>query len=169
MHKTLIFFLLLSTWLVFSGKPDVLHVGLGVLSSLLVTFSFGDLFFSERGTSAKDRAREISRLPGYLTWLLWQIALANVHVLRLALAPDGPEEINPRIVHFKTNLTSPFARFVFAQCITLTPGTVTVSATCDGKFIVHAINRAAAEGLAGAMERRVAYVFEPELLKGGDS
>jgi multicomponent Na+:H+ antiporter subunit E len=168
MHKALIFTLLLTTWLIFSGKFDAFHVGLGVLSSLGVTFSFGDLLFSERKTSMKDRFREIIRLPGYLAWLVWQVLIANLHVLRLALAPSGPEEIKPRIVRFKTALTSPFARFVFAQSITLTPGTVTV--TIDGdELIVHAISRASAEGLAGAMERRIAHVYQPELLEGGES
>jgi multicomponent Na+:H+ antiporter subunit E len=98
--------------------------------------------------------------------LLWQIILANFHVLKLALTPSGTAEIRPRIVRFKTQLTSPFARFVFAQSITLTPGTVTVTIEGD-EFVVHAISRAAAEGLAGAMERRIAHVFEPELLEGG--
>ena len=89
MHKALTFILLLSTWLLFSGFFDAFHVGLGVLSSLFVTAISGDLLFSERQTSARDRLRELSRLPGYLLWLLWQIVLANLHVLKLALAPSG--------------------------------------------------------------------------------
>lgn len=165
MHKLFIFIILLSSWLVFSGFFDAFHVGLGVIASLLVTFSFGDLFFTERRTPTRDRLRELVRIPGYLLWLLWQIVLANLHVLKLALAPNGPEEIKPRIVRFKTHLRSKFARFVFAQSITLTPGTVTVTLEGD-EFVVHAISRASAEGLAGAMERRIAYVFEPELLGG---
>ncbi|MFT4549765.1 MAG: multicomponent Na+:H+ antiporter subunit E [Verrucomicrobiales bacterium] len=164
MHKLFIFTILLSSWLVFSGKFDAFHVGLGVVSTLLVTLSFGDLLFAQRKTGAKDRVRELLRLPGYLTWLLWQIVVANLHVLKLALLPRGPEEIKPRIVRFKTHLTSDFARFVFAQSITLTPGTVTVDIDGD-EFVVHAISRAAAEGLTGKMEERVARVFEPELLR----
>ena len=33
-------------------------------------------------------------------------------------------------------------------------------------FLVHAISEDSAEGLAGEMERRIAHVFEPELLEG---
>ena len=164
MHRALIFTLLLTTWLIFSGKFDTFHVGLGVVSSLLVTFSFGDLLFAQRKTSNRDRIREITRLPGYVLWLLWQIVLANIHVLKLALLPSGPQEIRPRIVRFRTNLNTPFARFVFAQSITLTPGTVTVDIEGD-EFVIHAISREAAEGLAGEMEQRVAHVYEPELLE----
>jgi len=165
MHKALIFILLLSAWLVFSGFFDAFHIGLGVLSSLFITAISGDLLFCERKSSANHRLREICRVPGYLAWLLWQIVLANFHVLKLALTPNGPAQIEPRIVRFKTNLTSPFARFVFAQSITLTPGTVTVTIEGD-EFVVHAISRAAAEGLAGEMEWRIARVYQPELLEG---
>ena len=165
MYRLLIFLILFSTWVVFSGFFDLFHLSLGVVCSAFVTLISGDLFFSKRDTSQRDRVREILRLPGYLAWLLWQIFLANLHVLKLALLPGGPEEIRPRIVRFETALTSPFARFVFAQSITLTPGTVTVDIDGD-HFVVHAISRASAEGLAGRMERRVAYVFEPELLEG---
>ena len=168
MHKALIFIVLLSTWLIFSGFFDAFHVSLGVISSLFITVISGDLLFSDRQTSGRDRLRELSRLPGYLLWLLWQIVLANLHVLKLALAPRGPDQIAPRVVRFKTHLNSQFARFVFAQSITLTPGTVTVRIDAD-EFLVHAISEEAAEGLAGEMERRIAYVFEPELIEGASA
>ncbi|MGI9243301.1 MAG: Na+/H+ antiporter subunit E [Verrucomicrobiales bacterium] len=164
MHKALIFITLLSTWLIFSGFFDAFHVGLGIISSLFITAISGDLFFSERQTTSRDRLREITRIPGYLAWLLWQIILANLHVLKLALAPDGPEEIEPSIVRLKTQLTSPFARFVYAQGITLTPGTVTIRLDGD-ELLVHAISKESALGLDGEMERRIAYVFQPELLE----
>jgi len=168
MYRLLIFLLLFSTWVVFSGFFDAFHLTLGAICAAFVTLISGDLFFCVRNTSQRDRLREVLRLPGYMLWLTWQIVLANVHVLKLALLPNGPKEIKPRIVRFETNLTSPFARFVLAQSITLTPGTVTVTIEGD-EFVVHAISRAAAEGLAGDMERRVAYVFEPERLEAKQS
>ena len=35
-------------------------------------------------------------------------------------------ELEPVVIHFKTNLTSTFARVLLANSITLTPGTITV-------------------------------------------
>ena len=88
--------------------------------------------------------------------------LANVHVFKLAITGSGQAEIAPRVVKFKTKLKSDFAKFVFANSITLTPGTVTISIT-GNQFIVHAISDATAKDLAtGEMERRVAEVFESE-------
>ena len=83
-------------------------------------------------------------------------------MLKLALSPGGLEEVSPRVVRFKTKLESDFARFVLAQSITLTPGTVTVKIVGD-EFYVHAISKAAADGLDGTMEGWIAHVYEPEL------
>ena len=162
MYPFLIFVLLLLTWVAFSGKFDAFHLGLGVLSALIVTLLSQDLLFSDRKKSGSDRLSEAGRFLRYVVWLLWQIVLANVHVLKLALTGSGQAEIAPRVVKFKTKLKSDFAKFVFANSITLTPGTVTISIT-GNQFLVHAISEATAKDLAtGEMERRVAEVFEPE-------
>ena len=161
-YQISIFVLLLATWAVFSGKFDAFHLGLGVLSSLIVTVISQDLLFADRGKSLGERLGEGGRFVKYVLWLLWQVALANVHVFKLAMTKTGEEEMAPRVVKFKTKLKSDFAKFVFANSITLTPGTVTISIT-GNQFLVHAISEATAKDLAtGEMERRVAEVFEPE-------
>jgi multicomponent Na+:H+ antiporter subunit E len=71
------------------------------------------------------------------------------------------EEIQPQIVRFRSGLKSDFEKYVLAQSITLTPGTVTLK--IDGDiFLVHAISDAAAEGLMGSMADRVRYVFSAD-------
>ncbi|MEN9023069.1 MAG: hypothetical protein GWQ05_12710 [Verrucomicrobiaceae bacterium] len=162
MYRFLIFILILANWLIFSGLFGAFHIGLGILCAGIVTFVSSDLMFEDRSKSIAERMQEISRLPSYLVWLLWQIVLANVYLLKLALSPGGLEEVSPRIVRFNTKLKSDFARFVLAQSITLTPGTVTVKIVGD-EFYVHAISKAAADGLDGAMEGWIAHVYEPEV------
>ena len=161
MHRLLIFSILLLTWLVLSGLFDAFHIMLGVLCAGIVTWMSSDLHFQERSTSFRGRIRELSRIPSYLVWLLWQIVLANVHTLKLALTPGGLEEVAPRVVRFKTTLRSEFAKYVLAQSITLTPGTVTIKIVGD-EFFVHAISEEAADGLDGAMEGWIAHIYEPE-------
>jgi multicomponent Na+:H+ antiporter subunit E len=63
------------------------------------------------------------------------------------------------MVRFRTSLQSEFARYVFANSITLTPGTVTLSVDGD-KFVVHAISKKVADELPGEMEKRVAKIFD---------
>ena len=164
MYRLLIFTLILASWLIFSGFFDAFHIGLGILCAGIVTWISSDLLFEDRSKSISGRLQELFRLPSYLVWLLWQIVLANVYMLKLALTPGGLEEVSPRIVRFKTKLKSDFARFVLAQSITLTPGTVTIKIVGD-EFYVHAISKAAADGLDGAMEGWIAHVYEPELEK----
>ena len=69
--------------------------------------------------------------------------------------------MRPQMVRFRTSLRSEFARYVFANSITLTPGTVTLSVEGD-KFVVHAISQKVADELPGEMEKRVAKIFDQE-------
>jgi multicomponent Na+:H+ antiporter subunit E len=71
------------------------------------------------------------------------------------------DKMEPQLIRFKTRLKSNFARVTFAQSITLTPGTITVSLQ-DDEMTVYALTRSAAESLPGEMERRIARALEPE-------
>jgi len=147
-----------------SGKFDIFHLALGVISSAIVTWSSTDLLFQEKNKALSARLTEAWRFTQYACWLVWQIIIANFHVIQLSLTPKPIKEIiSPHIFNFKTTLQSDFARFVLANSITLTPGTVTIRVHKD-IFYVHAITEKAAGDLADAtisdMERRVAWVFE---------
>jgi len=162
-------FLLFINWLVFSGRFDLFHLSLGLLSSFLVSWTTNDLLFKNRRMTLSARMLEAGRFIGYSGWLLYQILLANMHVIALALFKDyRDQELDPHIFTFKTQLQTEFARFVLANSITLTPGTITIRIEED-TFIVHAVSRKAAGDLPerqsmSRMERRVAAVFEPDLL-----
>lgn len=161
MYSILVFILLMVSWVVFSGLLDVFHLTLGVISCAIVTRLSADLAFENRAMSMGQRAEQAWRLGIYLLWLIWQVVLSNLHVLKLALSFRGGEEIRPRIVRFRTKLKTDFGKYTLANSITLTPGTVTVR--IEGEvFTVHAISQFAADGLAGDMEARIARVFEPD-------
>jgi multicomponent Na+:H+ antiporter subunit E len=70
--------------------------------------------------------------------------------------------IDPRIVKFRSKLKSDLALVTFANSITLTPGTITVSVSLDGDFKVHAIDKASGDPLPGQMEQRIAKAFGEE-------
>ena len=164
-YRLAIFVLLLATWAVFSGKFDDFHLGMGVLASLIVTWLSQDLLFQDRKKNLAERIAEAGRFVGYAFWLLWQIILANVHVFKLAMTKEGQEEMSPRVITVKTKFKTDFAKFVFANSITLTPGTITIRIK-GNQFMVHAISEAVEKDLlSGVMERRVVAVFEPEAAK----
>lgn len=95
----------------------------------------------------------------YIPWLLWEIIKANFHLLFIVFHPKMKDLIDPHIIIFKTNLKTDIAITTMANSITLTPGTITVSADSDGVFRVHAIDKASAEALPGKMLDKVAKVF----------
>ena len=162
MYRILTFCLLFVLWLVFSGLFDPFHLTLGVISCALVTWMSADLLFQDTSVKLSARFRQFARLPGYSLWLLYEIFLANLYVFRLSLRPQGLGDVRPQVVHFKTRLKTDFAKWVFANSITLTPGTVTIKID-DDEFLVHAISEHTAKGLEGEMEKRIAAVWEPEL------
>jgi len=139
-------------WLVLSGKFDSLHVGMGVLCSSLVAYWCADLLF-------QDKAATLGGRVGYMGWLLGQVILANLHVFRVALSPRMNELLSPQMVEFDSTLEKELSKFILANSITLTPGTVTVRVE-GSRFLVHALTDSAARGLPGAMEKRIAKIFE---------
>jgi len=153
------FIVLFAPWLVLSGKFDPLHVGMGVVCSLLVAYRSADLLFPDREATLVDRLRQLAGFIGYIGWLFWEIILANLHVFRVALSPRMNELLAPRLVEFDTKLEKELSKFILANSITLTPGTVTVRVN-GNKFLVHALTKKTADGLPGAMETRIANIFE---------
>jgi multicomponent Na+:H+ antiporter subunit E len=143
-------------WILLSGKFDLFHLTLGVLSSALVSFLSADLFMYDQG---KNRLSTGIRFLLYIPWLLYQIVLSTLHVTFLALHPKMKDRIDPTIVTFKTKLKTNIAKVALANSITLTPGTITIRIE-DQVFYVHAISRKAAAGLPGEMEDRLASIFE---------
>ncbi len=151
------FAILFLLWIVFSGRFDVFHITLGLLASALVAAFSGDLMF----TSGEPRGifRLWLRLFAYIPWLIYQIFLANLHVMYLVFHPKMMELINPQIIEFDSELKSDYARTTFANSITLTPGTITVNVTVLGRFSVHCINDKSAQSLPGGMQEKILKVF----------
>lgn len=166
LYRFIIFTFLMATWLVFSGMFDFFHVTLGVLSAGFVTWISSDLYFENRAWGLRRRLLQTFRLVHYMLWLLWQVILSNIDLLKLALSPSGLGRVQPRVVRMETGLKSDFEKFMLANSITLTPGTVTVKILGD-VFYVHAISKHSAQGLDGEMERRIAAIFANHETEGG--
>lgn len=161
-YRALVFTMLLALWVVLSGLLDPFHLTLGVISCGLVTWFSSDFLFSDRSSNMLVRARQSVRMVVYCTWLLWQIVLANLHIMRLAFSPKSA--LQPQIVRFRTDLKTDFEKFLLANSITLTPGTVTIKILGD-TFYVHAISDTAAAGLDGVMESKISAIFADQPAK----
>ena len=141
---------LFSLWLLLSGHFEPLLLVLGILSCLVVVTIALRMEVIDHESHPIQLTR---RIPLYWLWLLWQIAKANVAVSKLILNPALP--ISPRIIRVKASQPSDLGRVVYANSITLTPGTVSIN--LEGDHIeVHALTEELADDLkTGDMDRRV--------------
>jgi multicomponent Na+:H+ antiporter subunit E len=153
----LTFFVAFATWIVLSGKFDLFHITLGIISSLIVASFSGDLMLS--ASRKKGLPSQWLRFIRYLPWLLYQVFLANIHVMYLVFHPKMMELIDPRIIRFKSKLNREMSHLIFANSITLTPGTITVFVSIYGDYAVHAIDEKCGQSLPGEMEKRVAKIL----------
>ena len=128
------FLIMFGFWILLSGKFDLFHLTLGVLSSGLVALLSTDIFMHD--PKKADRLATAFRFLCYIPWLIYQIVLSTIHVAMLALHPKMMDRIDPTIVTFKTRLKSNVAKVALANSITLTPGTITIRIV-DDVFYVH--------------------------------
>jgi multicomponent Na+:H+ antiporter subunit E len=89
----------------------------------------------------------------YWLWLLKEIVISNIDVCRRILSPGMP--ISPIVIRIKSTQATGLGHVIYANSITLTPGTVSMNV--DGDVIeVHALTGEGAANLeAGEMNRRV--------------
>jgi len=156
--RILTFLICFVTWIILSGRFDLFHLALGVIASIIVALISADIMFP--ALHFRPLPKMWAGFIRYLPWLLYQVFLANLHVLHLTFHPRMKELIDPQIITFQSQLKGDMALLIFANSITLTPGTVTVHVSVLGKYTVHAIDGKSAIGLPGVMEEKVEKIFK---------
>jgi multicomponent Na+:H+ antiporter subunit E len=137
-------------WFLLSGHTSALLLTLGLASAVLATWIIARMDQQDKAPIVMVFSLEFVR---YMGWLLWQVAVANIDVARRIWAPSMP--IQPAWRKIDVKLKQPLSKTIYANSITLTPGTVTTDVGED-YFIVHALNASGIDDLqAGEMEARV--------------
>lgn len=152
MKQALVLFAhLMLVWLFLSGHFDATLITYGVLSCAFVVALMAHLrILDEEALPVHLGLRPFFFLP----WLFKEIVLSNIAVAKVILDPKLP--IRPRILRVRASQRSDVAQVIYANSITLTPGTLTLDVR-NGEFLVHALTDESAEGLlSGEMDRRVA-------------
>lgn len=137
-------------WLLLSGMftPFLLAAGAGCVLGV---------FLLARRMHVVDREGfpihlALRALFSYWPWLVKEIIKSAWDVSRRILDPRLP--ISPTLVEFAPTQKTDLGLVVHANSITLTPGTISVE-VAPGRFLVHALTREGAAGLAGSeMDRR---------------
>lgn len=154
--------MLFATWCAFSGKFDLFHLGLGVLSSAWVAAVSTHIALSQPpGDRPNGRLSLFFGMIGYLAWLMLEVVKANIQVMKLSFAANLESKLTPKVVEFRTDLADDFSRFILAHSITLTPGTLTVRIDGD-RFMVHALTQEMGDAVPGLMEKKLLKLFGGE-------
>ncbi len=151
MHVRSLFIPLLAFWLLLSGQFDSpILVGSGVVCCALAAWISHRMLILD---GEAQPTRGAHRFLMYLPWLFKQIVMANLEVARIVWSPRIP--ISPRLLSVPSKTRTALGTAVYANSITLTPGTVTIKAR-QGELLVHALTEEAERRLlSGEMHRRV--------------
>ncbi|MBW1712774.1 MAG: Na+/H+ antiporter subunit E [Deltaproteobacteria bacterium] len=103
---------MLGCWLVLSGRFDALHLSLGLISSGLAAYFSADIPFPSLQLQSSFRLP--LRFMAYVPWLIYQIVVANLNVLRLCLHSRPRQAIDPSLVRFDSRLKSDLALLALA-------------------------------------------------------
>lgn len=150
-HAVSLGLIIFGTWLLMSGIFIPFILILGILSCVVVV-----------AIAMRMDVVDHEAVPVHLTfsaicywpWLIWEIVKANIDVTKRILIPSVG--ISPAMARIKSTQKTDLARVIFANSITLTPGTITIDVEEDGYILVHSIAREGINGLeAGDMDRRV--------------
>lgn len=124
-------------WLLLNGKLTFEVIGLG----LGITVLMGALEWKLFGYGPRQELQVLRKAPvfcGYIPVLFWEILKAGLVVGRDILFRHY--KLTPTLVSFHTDLKTDFGKFLLANSITLTPGTITVQVEGD-KLTVHCLDK----------------------------
>ncbi len=123
-----------------SGVYEPLTIGFGVISSLLCTWIMSRLGILGSKGIAGDVG--VLKFIKYLFWLTIEIGKTDWAVTKVILSPKLTTR--QRLITVPASQQSDFGKMLFANSITITPGTITVETEPD-HFIIHALTDEAAD------------------------
>lgn len=158
LNSIVVFLLLLTTWGILSGFFTPLFIALAVFSCAL------SVWFRYRMKTNENYPPVFSnlfRFPLYTLWLIKEIFKSTFAVARLVWTPG--QKIAPSFAWIPTAQHSNLNKTIYANSITLTPGTVTVVVR-GNQLGVHALENSSLEDLRnGNMDQTILKYFKEAL------
>ncbi len=147
---------LAACWLLLSGYFQILLLALGAGSvAFCVWIAMRMDLLDHEGVPLQITWAALRYFP----WLMWEIVKANIDVAKRVIDPALP--IAPSLFDAPVSQKTDLGQALYANSITLTPGTVAVDLD-HGVIRVHALHDDAADGvLDGEMDARVRAVEGP--------
>ncbi|MCL1065842.1 Na+/H+ antiporter subunit E [Shewanella olleyana] len=149
-HRLILILTLALFWWINSNYHNPLLLSLGAGSIMLV------LYLTQKMEVIDQESHPIrfnANIVSYMLWLIKQVILSNISVVKHIWL--GNKSISPVLTTIDTRQCSDINKVIYANSITLTPGTVAID-LIDDQITVHALHKADIDTLkAGEMDRRV--------------
>jgi len=143
-------FLLVIFWLVNSGHYTPLILSLGLASIILV------VFIAKRMNVIDEESQPLhltKSIPVYYMWLLKELVVSNMEVVSRIWRSKN--SYSPAMATIKINQSNDMNRVIYANSISLTPGTITTDVQHDS-ITVHALDKSSIDAInSGEMEARI--------------
>lgn len=127
---------LFALWIMLSGHFSLQFLLLGLASCGFVMWLCSRMRLGGReGTHIPDIWRSLK----YAGWLAREIFVSNINVARIILDPELP--IKPVLFFAPAGQKTDLGRVIFANSITLTPGTISIEIAGRGdQILVHSLH-----------------------------
>jgi multicomponent Na+:H+ antiporter subunit E len=133
-------------WFMLSGHTEVLLIVLGIASTLLSVFLSKRMNIIDRESYPFSLGMHLLR---YYLFLARKIVLANLDVIKRIIKPG--QTISPQVIKLPASKHTDLSKVIYANSITLSPGTVTLELAGD-EIKVHTLSKeGAAELKTGRM------------------
>ena len=122
-------------WFMLSGYTDILLIVLGMLST------FVSVYLAKRMSIIDQESYPFHlglRLLPYYCYLGKEIIKSNIDVVKKIFSPV--HTISPQVITLPVSQKSDLSKVIYANSITLTPGTVTLELSAD-EIKVHALSK----------------------------
>lgn len=149
--------LLFSLWLSLSGQLNALMLSLGLASTLLIVFIANrmDVVDGEKYPTHMN-----TLLLRFWMVLFREVIISNIDVLKRIFKPG--KNISPQLFELPLTHKSDLSRVIYANAITMTPGTVSVKVNKE-TITVHSLSIEAANDLcSGRLAKAVPEAYEDE-------
>ena len=138
-------------WLLLSGHLEPLMLGLGLASVLLTVILIRRMTLIDHESYPLHLS---SKLPAFFVFIFREIVKANIDVIKRIMTFKRTS-ISPQLIEVQAPLKTDLGRVIYANSITLTPGTVSVELSNE-KILVHALTKEAADDLSsGEMAKSI--------------
>lgn len=150
------YLLLFLLWIVFNGRVTVEILIIGAAVTALLALFMGAAFSYTVKTELKVW-RCVPLFVAFAVALIVEIFKANFGVMSAILNKNRP--LKQTLVTFDMDLSHSFTRYLFANSITLTPGTISVLVD-NNRYIVHCLSEDMLDGVENGRVARILRKLE---------